>query len=154
MFIDVNYLLGFGLPLSDEISYEKMERAISTAENIVIKPRLGYKLYAEMIENPSEYVTEVDGGVLVDGEDHFYVAGLKEAEAHIAFAILLAWNLNATSFGSVLKNDDYSSHADEDRLRRTCMQHTEIGMAYLKEITDYHKVENDRIYPNICEELI
>lgn len=142
MFIDTTYLLAFGLPISEEIEYNKLERAISTAENIVIKPRLG-DLYALMVENELEYDIAINGGVLVDeiNDKHIYVAGIKEAEAHIAFAILLGDIINATAFGSVLKTDDYSTHADETKLRRVAMTHTEIGMQYLKEITDYYKIK-------------
>lgn len=150
MFIDTTYLLNFGLPISSEIEYNKLERAISTAENIVIKPRLG-DLYALMVENELEYDIAINGGVLVDeiNDKHIYVAGIKEAEAHIAFAILLGDIINATAFGSVLKTDDYSTHADETKLRRVAMTHTEIGMQYLKEITDYYKIKNyDKILPN------
>lgn len=150
MFIDTTYLLAFGLPISEEIEYNKLERAISTAENIVIKPRLG-DLYALMVENELEYDIAINGGVLVDeiNDKHIYVAGIKEAEAHIAFAILLGDIINATAFGSVLKTDDYSTHADETKLRRVAMTHTEIGMQYLKEITDYYKIKSTcKILPN------
>lgn len=156
MFIDTSYLLAFGLPISEEIEYNKLERAISTAENIVIKPRLG-DLYALMVENELEYNIAINGGVLVDEatEKHIYVAGLKSAEAHIAFGILLGDVINATAFGSVLKTDDYSTHADEDKLRRVAMMNTEIGMQYLKEICDFYKIKTScKILPNVWEEHI
>jgi len=155
MIIDSNYLLEFGLQISDEITEDKLARAIKTAEQYVIKPRLGYELYADIVEDPTAYETVLNGGLLVQDDKHIYVAGLKEAEAHIAFGILIAGDVNATAFGSVLKNDDYSTHADEDKLRRTGMMHTEIGMQYLKEITDYYKIDNTaKPLPNIWEELI
>lgn len=156
MFIDTSYLLAFGLPISSEIDYNKIERAIATAENIVIKPRLG-DLYAEIVENPLDYDIAINGGVLVDEatEKHIYVAGLKMAEAHIAFGILLGDVINATTFGAVLKDDEYSTHADEDKLRRVAMTHTEIGMQYLKEITDYYQIKTScKILPNVWEEHI
>lgn len=156
MLIDTSYLLAFGLPISEEIDYNKLERAISTAENIVIKPRLG-DLYAEIVENPLDYDIAINGGVLVDEETekHIYVAGLKSAEAHIAFGILLGDVINATAFGSVMKTDDYSTHADEDKLRRVAMMNTEIGMQYLKEITDFYKIKTScKILPNVWEEHI
>lgn len=155
MLIDNNFILQFGLPISDEIATEKIERAIFTAENIIIKPRLGWKLYADITENPTQYETVLNGGLLLEGDKHLYVAGLKAAEAHLSFSILLGENLNSTTFGTVLKNDEYSSHADEDRLRRAIMTHNEIGLEYLKEITDYYKIHNtDKHLPNVGEELI
>lgn len=154
MFIDITYLLNAGLPISEEISNDTLNRAIFTAENYVIKPRLG-ELYNAITENPNDYSVELAGGVLADGDRRVYVAGLELAEAHITYAYLITNTVNATTFGAVLKDDEYSSHADADRLRAIGMMHAEIGMQYVKEITDFHKINNDRkCYPNIWEELI
>lgn len=155
MLIDNNFILQFGLPISDEIATEKIERAIFTAENIIIKPRLGWKLFADLVENPTQYETVLNGGLLLEGDKRIYVAGLKAAEAHLAFSVLLGDNVNSTVFGSVLKTDDYSTHAGEDRIRRVAMTHNEIGLEYLNEITEYYHIPNtDKHLPNVGEELI
>lgn len=155
MFIDIAYLLNTGLPISEEISNEKLNRAIFTAENYIIKPRLG-EFYNLITENPTEYSVELSGGVLTDDDDkRVYVAGLQLAEAHLAYAYLLTDFVNVTTFGAVLKNDDYSSHADADRLRNAGMMHVEIGLQYLREITDFYHIKNDRKQlPDFWEELI
>ena len=154
MFINIAYLLATGLPISEEISDNKLNRAIYTAENYVIKPRLG-EFYNELTENPTAYSVELEGGVLTDGDKSVHVAGLQIAEAHLAYAYLIADTVNATTFGAVLKDDDYSSHADADRLRNAGMMHVEIGLQYLREITDFHHIRNDRKQlPDIFEELI
>lgn len=155
MIIDYNYLLNFGFDISDEISEQKLNRAIKIAENYIIKPRLGYELYMDIIDDPTQYETVLNGGVLADEDRATYVSGLKEAEANLAYGILLRLNVNATTFGSVQKKDDYSSNADESTLMEVGMMVTEIGLAYLKEITDWYKIDNtDKALPNYWEEFI
>lgn len=160
MIIDLNYLLNAGLNISDEIDEEKLERAIFTAEQTVVKQRLGYDLYISILdaiedEDP-EYEVILNGGKLEDEERKVYISGLKIAEAHIAYSILLSGNINATSFGSTVKlNEEVSRPAGEEHLRRMCMQNMEIGLAYLKEITDWYKIDNrNKWLPNPIEEFI
>ena len=155
MYIDTDYLLDFGFEISDEISIGKLERSIKTAEQYIIKPRLGYELYADILDSPTAYETALNGGILTKDDKEYHVAGLKEAEAHLAYGVLLGENINATTFGTVKKTDDYSSQAGIEDIRRVSMFNTEIGLAYLKEITDFYGIHNeDKHLPNLWEELI
>ena len=145
MFIDVNYLLNSGLLISDEISTERLEMAIKTTELYVVKPRLTDEKYIEITSNPTEYETLLEGGIVTDENGkQFYVAGLKSAMCHLTFAFLLRDNLNVTSFSTVRKTDDYSENVGDDKIGIVGMQHGEIGMQYLKEITDYLHIKYDR----------
>ena len=101
MLITTTDLLNSGLPVSEEISDDKLERAIKTAENFILKPRLG-ALYVTIITEPSEYATILDGGIytLPDGSE-VYLSGLCEAAKELAYACLLRDNLAATTFGSI-----------------------------------------------------
>lgn len=149
MIIDTNYLLDYGLPVSEEIASERIERAIWTAEQYIVKPRLG-DYYIAITDDPDDYYYILNGGPVTDGEKSAYLAGLKPAMAHLAFAVLINQELNATAFGSVIKIDDYSNPAGEAKLRQAGMNNTEIGMQYLKEITDWLKIDNaDKNLPNI-----
>ena len=155
MIITTTDLLNSGLPVSEEISYDKLERAIKTAENYIVKPRLG-DLYVTIITEPSEYTTILDGGIYVlpDGSE-VYLSGLCEAVKELAYACLLRDNLTATVFGSVLKKDEYSDQANEEKLTAVARYHTEIGMAYLKEVTDVLGIDNTGLWQNNWfEELI
>lgn len=149
MIIDINYLLDYGLPVSDEIASERIERAIFTAEQYIVKPRLG-DYYITITDDPDDYYYILNGGPVTDGEKSAYLAGLKPAMAHLAFAVLLNQMVNATAFGSVIKKDEYSEPADDTRLRQAGMNNAEIGMQYLKEITDWLKIDNaEKNLPNI-----
>ena len=149
MIIDINYLLDYGLPVSDEISSERLERAIFTAEQVIVKPRLG-DYYIAITDDPDEYYDILNGGPVTDGDKSAYLAGLKPAMAHLAFAVLLNQMVNATAFSSVIKTEEYSEPADDTRLRQAGMNNAEIGLQYLREITDWLKIDNtDKNLPNI-----
>lgn len=144
MIITVNELLNSGFSISDEISNEKLEKAIDTAELFIVKPRLTDKKYIDIISDPTDYAVVIEGGIATkeDGEQ-VYLAGLKRSMCHLAYAILLRENINATSFGTVLKKDDYSDQASEERILKVGMQAGEIGLQYLKEVTDYLNIKNN-----------
>ena len=164
MLIDIQYLLDFGLPISDEMSDNNINRAISTAEHYILQPRIGDDLYIAILtalenEDP-EYDVILDGGVLEKSDEHggyiyAYVTGLRAALGHIAYSIMLTNYLNATTFGSTLKKDDYSDQAGLERIQKIGMQHMEIGLWCIKQITDWYGIKNDAsMLPNIHEELI
>lgn len=160
MIIDFNYLLEFGLPISDEIASERLERAIQTAENYILQPRLGDDLYISILDairdEDDTYDTILNGGVVGEGPvGRLYVTGLKAALAHLAYGVLLTGYLNATTFGSVLKKDDYSDQAGLDRIHRIGMQNIETGLHYIKEVTDLMGIDNSgKWLPDVHEELI
>lgn len=155
MIITTTDLLNSGLPVSEEITDDKLQLAINTAEQFIVKPRLG-EMFVTIITEPSDYGTILDGGIytLEDGKQ-VYLSGLCNAVKELSYACLLRDNLAATIFGSVLKKDDYSDQADEDKLNAVAKYHTEIGLAYLKEITDVLKIDNSGLMlNNWFEELI
>ena len=164
MIIDNNYLLDFGLPISDEISQERLDRAIQTAENLILQPRLGNDLYIAILnsirDEDGTYDTYLNGGVVEKTNEHgdliyTYLTGLRAALAHIAYGILLTGYINATTFGAVLKKDDYSDQAGLDRIRTIGMVNIETGLWYIKEVTDWLGIDNKgKWLPDIHEELI
>lgn len=142
MIIDIDYLLSAGFDISEEISENKLNNAIRTAEWYIIKPRLGDK-YIPILENTDgDYDDVIDGGIVTDEKGNsIFIAGLAQAEAHIAYAILLRENLTATSFGVHKKVDkEVSDLAPEDNIRRVAMMHNEIGLAYLKEVCEFMQI--------------
>lgn len=151
MIITTEELLASGLPISDEIDEAKLERAIETIEQYIVKPRLGDQMFHNMIGNPTEFQNELNGGYVVEGDKCAYLTGLKTAEYHLAFAELINMDIAATSFGSNVKlNPDVSRPTNTEELRRVGMTHTEIGLRFIKEITDWHKIDNSKKnLPNI-----
>lgn len=156
MIITVNDLLNSGLPVSEELSDERLQNAITTAEQYIVKPRLGNEMFVDIITEPEEYTVLLDGGIyeLPDGKQT-YITGLCAAVKELAYACLLRESIMATTFGSTRKKDDYSDAADEDTLYNVARYHTEIGMAYLKEVTDALNIDNSgKLLNNWFEELI
>lgn len=146
MIIDIDYLLDAGFDISDEINQNKLNNAIRTAEFYIVKPRLG-DLYIPILENADgDYDDIIEGGIVTDedGKEH-HLAGLELAEANIAYGLLLRDNVNATIFGDVKKSDDYSDQATEADIKRVAMFHNEVGLAYLKEVTDYLKIKQPEV---------
>lgn len=148
MFITVNDMFTSGLPISTELSNATVERAIMTAEQFMIRPRLTNKVYIDFLNGLHNDL--LNGGLI---DENTYLAGLKQAEKEFTFAIILHQSINVTTFGSVRKKDDFSDFAGYDDVADEAKRHIEIGLAYLKEITDYLGIkEEDQILNNFSNE--
>lgn len=159
MIITTQELLSSGMPISEEIDEAKIEQAIFTAEQFILKPRIGDSLYIDILNDPEEYTDILSGGAVEierDGQTtRAYLAGLKKALFHLSFALLLRDNITSTTFGSVLKTDEFSEQASEEKLEWAARYHTEVGMQFIKEVTDYKNIDNTgKHLPNWFEELI
>lgn len=147
MLITYDDIYNSGLPVSEEIPQATIERAITTAEQFMVRPRLTNKIYIEFMNG--EHTDLFNGGVVGTN----YVAGLKEAIIELSFAVLLHQTINATTFGSVVKTDDYSKYAGYDNIAGESARHIEIGLAYLKEITNILGIkEKDQTLNNFSNE--
>lgn len=147
MLITANDIYDSGLSVSEEIPQANIERAITTAEQFMVRPRLTNKVYIDFLNG--HHTDLFNGGVIGDN----FVAGLKEAEIELSFAVLLHQTINATTFGSVTKKDDYSDYAGYDNIAAESARHIEIGLAYLKEVTDILGIkEKDQIKNNFSNE--
>lgn len=155
MLITTTDLLNSGLLVSEEISDNRLERAIQIAELAYVKPRLGDEMYISLLDEQSTYYTLINGGVVEKDGKQLYIAGLKEVEYHIAFANLLKDNVNATTFQSVLKVDDYSKPATKDEIMESAVFHWTIGNTYMNEILDYLDINvKDKWLPDYFNELL
>lgn len=136
MIITTNEFLNCGLPISEEVEESKLEYCIKTAEQFLVKPRLKDQ-YIEITSNPENYPEIINGGIVTKDDKQIELAGLKQAMYELAFSELLMENVTATIFGSVVKNDEFSNNLTKDDLYMTSKRHVEIGLAYIKEITEY-----------------
>ena len=157
MIMTIDDLLNSGLDVSEEIASEKLALAIGTAENFMVKPRLG-GLYDSIVNDPDGYDNLINGGAWTVNTEYttttYQLTGLKYAILHLAYAFLLRQNIGATTFGSVMKKDDYSVNAAESELHNLARFHTTVGMAYLDEIMDAYGLDKTLNYPNYYEELV
>lgn len=143
MLITTTEFLNCGLPVSEEIADKKLEYAIKTAEQYIVRQRLTDTIYMDIVSNPANYSEVISGGVVEKDGKQMYLNGLKNVMYELAFAQLLMENVAATVFGSVIKKDDYSDQYGKDDIYMLAKRHTEIGLAYLKEIQIYLGIKNE-----------
>lgn len=129
MILTVEEFIDSGLKVS--VDNKNAQQAIEDAELFYVKSVLGDSNYIHfnepVIEGTPDYYI-VNGGIVND----IFVPGLKRAISHIAFAFLIRMNINAVRFGTVKKDDQNSSNADETTIYNTAKHHFTIGKAYLK----------------------
>ena len=92
---------------------------IAEAQRVEIKPRLGDALYLKLMEDTPEdrFKVLLDGGVWEDRCGRNLLTGIKTALAYYALArITRDGNIQATTYGAVVKDDQYS--ADPERTER------------------------------------
>lgn len=152
MIITINQLLNSGLDISEELSDYKLTMAIQTAEQYIVKNRLG-ELYSEIEANPTEYYTTINGGTVTIDDKEYNVTGLKYAIYHLAYSYLIRQNITSTIFGSVQKKDDYSSNVNGTEIKDFAIYHNEIAMAYLNEIATAYGCEKPKYNNNYFEQL-
>lgn len=143
-------LLNSGLNVSDEITDARLERVIRDTEMGIVKPRLGDPVYIEINDDPVTYEDYIKGGVVTytthdrcgrEVEKTVLLSGLKEAVCHIAFGMLLRDNAVSTTYGSVIKEDEFSVWNAPDEIRGTAVMHYELGLHYLDEVCEALGVE-------------
>ena len=122
-----------GFRIGRDIPQTTVELAIETAELYYIQPSINPEQYEELRQLPATSALIV-GGLFVDTDNKsHYIAGLKKGIAHIAYAELLRMNINATTFGSVQKNDDYSTNVDP---REQIKYFLAVGTQYVREVCE------------------
>lgn len=125
--------MAMGFRIGRDIPQTTVELAIETAELYYIQPSINPEQYEELRQLPATSALIV-GGLFVDTDNKsHYIAGLKKGIAHIAYAELLRMNINATTFGSVQKNDDYSTNVDP---REQIKYFLAVGTQYVREVCE------------------
>ena len=132
--------------MSGKIDDNKILAYITEVELMNIKPVLGDSLFIDLLdkgESNESYAKLLKGGSYTssNGEIHTF-AGLKVTIAYFVFAQnLMSGDFQATRFGTVFKEDDYSSHISSKE-RSDCYNNTlEVANYYLKECVRYCKSE-------------
>ena len=136
---------------------EEMANAmIAEAQREDLKRQLGDSLYLEVLaDNPAEkYSVLINGGEWSDcsGRRH-YLVGLKTALAYYVYArIVRDGNIQATRYGSRVKDDDNSSEAYNAELQRQYREAFASADLYMGEAVAYVKA-NRRLFPEYpCDE--
>lgn len=135
-----------GRPMTGKVDEDKLNAYITEVEQMNIKPVLGDKLFYELLEKgegKDDYETLLNGGTYTDNNNNLCsLAGLKKTIAYFVYAQnLMSGDFQATRYGTVFKNDDYSSHISSKERSDAYNNTLEVANHYLKECVRYCKVK-------------
>lgn len=119
---------------------ETAEALIAEAQRVELKPRLGDALYMKILED----VPEPRFDILLNGgewkcecEPHL-LTGIKTALAYYALArIIRDGNIQATTYGAVVKDDQYSAEAERAERQRQYRELFSQADSYMAEALTY-----------------
>lgn len=132
MILDSNTFIYSGLPVASDITSEEVEFAIKNVEHAIVKPRLGVDLYADIVENPSDYTEAVNGSNTV--------GGLLLAEENLVFAYLLYTKIRLTRYSTVVKDDEHSAEPALKDLLAFSKNYWETGFMLLDEVCEFLQI--------------
>lgn len=110
---------------------------IDECEKLYLLPSVGAVRFKK-IEDKSidNYNALMDGGYY--DEETKYFAGLRAAMGYLVYSRFVRnQNVNATAFGIVAKQGQYSENVDEKTIIRVSNDAEKIGLEYLKQCVDF-----------------
>lgn len=123
---------------------EMAEAIIAEAQREDIRRRVGDAMYLAITRDLQEtrFRVLLDGGVTATGE---ILTGIKTALAYYALArIVRDGNIQATTYGAVVKDDQYSVEAETQERQRQYRELFSIADRYMREVLEYlvcHRTE-------------
>ena len=132
---------------------------IAEAQRVEIKPRLGDALYLKLMEGgelPDPYRLLLEGGrweSACNGPQ--LLTGVKTALAYYALArIVRDGNIQATTYGAVVKDDQYSADAERSERQRQYRELFSQADSYLAEAVRFLTI-NGRDFPEykVCGKM-
>jgi hypothetical protein len=128
---------------------EMAEAMIAEAQRVEIKPRLGDALYLKILaDEPEERLgVLLNGGIWKDNCGGHLLTGVKTALAYYALArIIRDGNIQATRYGAVVKDDQYSQDAEKTERQRQYRELFAQADGYMAEAVQY-LAENCETFP-------
>lgn len=125
------------------------EAMIAEAQRVELKPRLGDALYLKLMEDEPEdrFDLLLNGGVWEDDCGNHLLTGVKTALAYYALArIIRDGNIQTTTYGAVVKDDQYSADAERTERQRQYRELFSQADTYMAETLTY-LVKNCRAFP-------
>lgn len=119
---------------------EMAEAMIAEAQRVEIKPRLGDALYLKLVEDTPEdrFKVLLEGGVWESDCGKSLLTGIKTALAYYALArIIRDGNIQATTYGAVIKDDQYSADAERTERQRQYRELFSQADSYMAEALSY-----------------
>lgn len=149
--LTINELRTLGRPIG-KVAEDKLIAFISEAEQLHIKPILGDELFLDLLEEAEKDDDEqkdtvkqtlLNGGTYIinEGTEKEKIRsfmGLKVALSYFVYAQnLMVGDIESTRFGSVIKENDFSSRVSSKERSSAYNNTMEVANAYLKECLDY-----------------
>lgn len=128
---------------------ETAEAMVAEAQRVEVKPRLGDALTLKLTEDGlgEQYALLLNGGVWEDCGGKRYLTGVKTALAYYALArIIRDGNIQATTYGAVVKDDQYSAEAERTERQRQYRELFGQADSYMAEAISYI-TQNCRKFP-------
>lgn len=116
---------------------EMAEAIIAEAQREDIRRRVGDSLYLAITQDQPEerFSVLLEGGVTATGE---ILTGIKTALAYYALArIMRDGNIQATTYGAVVKDDQYSVETEMQERQRQYRELFSIADRYMREVLEY-----------------
>lgn len=135
-----------GRPMSGHIDDAKINAYITEVEFMNIKPALGDALFMALLkdgDSKEDYTILLNGGSYegTNGETCSFT-GLKTTIAYFVYAQnLMSGDFQATRYGVVFKDDDYSSHISSKERSDAYNNTLEVANYYLSECVLYCKAK-------------
>ena len=116
------------------------EAMIAEAQRVEVKPRLGDALYLKLTSDAPEqrFETLLNGGAWKDSCGDHLLTGIKTALAYYALArIIRDGNIQASTYGAVVKDDQYSMDAERTERQRQYRELFSQADSYMAEALVY-----------------
>lgn len=141
--------MALGRPISPQIDKEKLQSYIYETERLSVKPVIGDKLFARIIEKiqpDSERLADddpvkilLDGGEYTDCKGRYHLlSGLRMAMSYYVYAqYVMDGDFQLTRAGVVVKDGAYSSHVSS-RERSDCYNNAlTIAQGFMEEVMQF-----------------
>lgn len=124
--------------ISDSLDENKLTQLILEAQEQDLKPLLGESLYTDLLLNPENYTSLLDGGSYTHQDMTYVNVGLKIVLACYVYARnVLFGDVTDTPFGSVFKEDQSSSRVDLKMKQTLYDQNRDIAFNYFRNVEYY-----------------
>ena len=125
-------------PIAENVNdVKRLVPYIDECEKLYLLPSVGAVQFKK-IEDKSiaNYSVLMDGGYY--DNDTKYFVGLRAAMGYLVYSRFVRnQNVNATAFGIVVKQGQFSETVDEKTIVRTANDAEKIGLEYLRQVVDY-----------------
>lgn len=132
---------------------ETAEAFISEAQRLDLKPRIGDALYLALSQETPEprLAFLLDGGEWKDRSGARLLTGVRTALAYYTLArIVRDGNIQPTTYGAVVKDDQYSMDAEKAERQRQYRELFSQADTYMGEVLSYLDCNRDQFPEYTC----